>query len=268
MQLETGETDDESLSVPLPPHGSPEPADVFLASRPSADVEEDPNEMTPQDTGPTQSMDETSNFRCQHPPAEWQTRHCLKMAPRTDEDLFCTPTEEDDEQEKWYLAHELFDEDSLPTDDEEVQVTVTNKDGDDDKPLYKNAPITLAESMLLILTLCLRHNLTGSCLVDLLTLVSLHCQKPNLCKTSLYFFRQYFSKLSMPLKFHTVCSHCGILIDANSKQCSSCKSHVQKYVRTSNFIEIPIVEQLKTFYKGKEFCDSLGYRFSRKKCSR
>ena len=48
-----------------------------------------------------------------------------------------------------------------------------------DAPLYKGAPISVAFSMLLVVTFAIHHSLTGLATVDLLTFVSLHCAVPN-----------------------------------------------------------------------------------------
>ena len=53
--------------------------------------------------------------------------------------------------------------------------------GPADVPLYSGAHITVAVSMLLIITFAVRHSLTGLALVDLLTIASLHCAWPNQC---------------------------------------------------------------------------------------
>ena len=52
-------------------------------------------------------------------------------------------------------------------------------------PLYGGAPISVAVSMLLIISFAIRHSLTALALVDLLTLVSLHCALPNQCASSM-----------------------------------------------------------------------------------
>ena len=60
-----------------------------------------------------------------------------------------------------------------------------------DAPLYKGAPISVAVSMLLVVTFAIRHSLTGLAIVDLLTLVSLHCAVPNECTSSMDLLRNF-----------------------------------------------------------------------------
>ena len=67
-----------------------------------------------------------------------------------------------------------------------------------DVPLYSGAPITVAVSMLLIITFAIRHSLTGLALVDLLTLVSLHCALPNQCASSMDLVKKFFYEIKEP----------------------------------------------------------------------
>ena len=50
-----------------------------------------------------------------------------------------------------------------------------NTDKEDDPPVYPSCPLRLSESILLIMTLAIRHNLTGDALADVIKLVDLHC---------------------------------------------------------------------------------------------
>ena len=78
----------------------------------------------------------------------------------------------------------------------------------EDVPLYDGAPISMAVSMLLIVTYAVRHSLTGLALVDLLTLISLHCALPNQCASSVALLKKFFMKLKNPIQFHYYCTFC------------------------------------------------------------
>lgn len=52
-------------------------------------------------------------------------------------------------------------------------------------PLYQDAPVTFAESRLLLMAFAVRHKLSGTALEDLLELVCFHCPKPNKCVSEL-----------------------------------------------------------------------------------
>ena len=50
-----------------------------------------------------------------------------------------------------------------------------------DEPLFDGSPVSVNESSLLIMSFAVRHQLSGVALQDLLTLITLHCPKPNNC---------------------------------------------------------------------------------------
>lgn len=77
--------------------------------------------------------------------------------------------------------------------------------GSADVPLYSGAPITVAVSSC---AFAIRHSLTGLALVDLLTLVSLHCSVPNQFASSMDLVKKFFMKLKNPIQFHYYCSFC------------------------------------------------------------
>ena len=89
---------------------------------------------------------------------------------------------EEDDSAQWYdaeegeevkaMCHEWYDAATVQTyeQNDETEPAAAEKDvACDAQPLYSGAPITVAESMLLIFALSLHHNLTGSYLVDILT---------------------------------------------------------------------------------------------------
>ncbi|PIK52346.1 hypothetical protein BSL78_10775 [Apostichopus japonicus] len=138
----------------------------------------------------------------------------------------------------------------------------------ENEPIFKGAPITLAESMLLILLFATRHSLTGEGLVDLLTLVSMHCLKPNICTTSLYMFNKFFGQLKSPMKIHKFCKFCMYLLSSESKSvemCPVCSKDISQDLQLSYFIEIPIIQQIGTLFAKIGFYNDLQHRFQRKK---
>lgn len=107
----------------------------------------------------------------------------LEEDPVTLPDLFENVTES--YQEMFSAATEsLF---FSGNEDKDVQ-----KGSDEHKPLYCNAPLMVAESLLLVVTFAIRYTLSGCALNDLLILISLHCISPNLCRTSLHQFQHFF----------------------------------------------------------------------------
>ena len=66
----------------------------------------------------------------------------------------------------------------------------------DDQPIYLDAPVTVAESSLLLMAFAVRHKLSGIALEDLLELIHFDCPKPNKCITELKEFQLFFQALT------------------------------------------------------------------------
>ena len=109
---------------------------------------------------------------------------------------------------------------------------------DNEKPIYPNARITNAVSVLLIMTYAITHKLSGEALKD-----------PHALIQSLYKFKRYFDMLKHPIKKHHYCPICSMPID---QQCLHCPnlSCTQEFTEHSKpfFIEIPLVDQLKVLF--------------------
>lgn len=143
-----------------------------------------------------------------------------------------------------------------------------NECSDENKPLYHNAPLTVAESLLLVVTFAIRYNLSGSALNDLLILISLHCISPNLCRKSLHQFQHFFRAIKNPLVYHRYCSYCFLLVDDRATvTCpnSLCSRDLTKSNSCSFFIEVPLVSQIRNLFSKCGFYDNLGLRFRRAK---
>ncbi|WAR15744.1 hypothetical protein MAR_005849 [Mya arenaria] len=109
------------------------------------------------------------------------------------------------------------------------------------------------------------HNLTGECLSDLLTLISLHCVSTNFLHLSLYRFRSYFSALKSPLVFHKFCCKCEFLMDDSKNEYTVCKSDQSIKSNVSYFVEIPLLFQIQQLFQRTDFHLKLKHRFTRKK---
>ena len=141
-------------------------------------------------------------------------------------------------------------------------------DRDELKPLYPNAPLTVAESLLLIITFAIRHTLSGSALNDLLILISLHCISPNLCRKSLHQFQHFFCSIKNPLVYHRYCSYCFLLVDdRHTVTCPNplCSRDLTQRNSCSFFIEIPIASQIRNLFAKSGFYEKLSHRFKRAK---
>lgn len=136
-------------------------------------------------------------------------------------------------------------EDSI---DQETQEEIRPKNPANcgDLSLYTNSPISVAESLLLIMTFANTHKLSGKALSDLLTLIRLHC--PSDIQTeylqNLHTFKQFFeTSASSSLILHKYCSACFITVDNENTLCSSCHANLSLEGSTSFFIEVAIEEQ-------------------------
>ncbi|CAG5090277.1 Protein of unknown function [Cotesia congregata] len=89
-------------------------------------------------------------------------------------------------------------------------------------PLYDNAPLTVGESVLCILTFMIRHKVTRALLSDLLSLISLHCIQPNLCIKTLYYFDKFFKNIRSPIRRHFFCSACFFKLENQKSSCPKC----------------------------------------------
>lgn len=174
------------------------------------------------------------------------------------------PTEINEDQDWEFSEHSDNPEEMLKADKPEVSV---NHESQQDKPVYEGCPITVSVSMLLIMTLAMRHGLTGEALQDILTLISLHCISPNYCVESLRRFKQFFGKIKSPLVFHHYCSHCFLYLDdKNTETCpnSLCQKSLKGVGNKCFFIEIPIVSQLQALFNQALVWEMVTtYRFNR-----
>lgn len=140
-----------------------------------------------------------------------------------------------------------------------------NDENDDfeqrDRALYLGAPITLNESMLSILSLTYTHNLSKSCLDDVLQLISIHCPPSNLCKDNLSLFKKHFNKTKSLVVRHYYCTTCFESLKDRHERCSHCNQHRD----AAFFVEVPILPQLESIFKRPGFRQLLNHRFNRTK---
>ena len=154
--------------------------------------------------------------------------------------------------------------------EEEIDGKDANKENDNCKespdensnqPLYPGCRLSLGISMLLVVTFCVRHALSGVALADLLTLIELHCLLPNHCAKSTKLLRDFFGKLKSPLEFHYYCSFCQEYFGTQKPRCcsnSACLCDFEKKrSELQYFIVIPFTNQLQSIIRGK--CSSVSF---------
>lgn len=93
------------------------------------------------------------------------------------------------------------------------------------------------------------HKLSGVALEDLLELIDLHCLKPNKCITEMKEFQLFFKALKHPIVKHYYCPNivCKVYIGSSEPESgTNCAYCATTLCSSAYFIEIPVVEQLKT----------------------
>ncbi|KAK0158081.1 hypothetical protein PV327_011149, partial [Microctonus hyperodae] len=150
------------------------------------------------------------------------------------------------------------DDDNNNTSENEEELEELNIDANDNIPLYHGAPVTIGQSMLLILMILIHHNITATCLADIISIINLHCLHQGLKKNSLYKFNKYFSLGKTKFRKHFYCTTCTRELESAIDVCPSCPKSSNSY-----FIQLPFHEQLKEMYKRDGFRNLLNSRFER-----
>ncbi|XP_037399157.1 uncharacterized protein LOC108414945 [Pygocentrus nattereri] len=117
-----------------------------------------------------------------------------------------------------------------------------------DTPLYPGAPLSKGESVLMLMSYLLRHNLTGEALTHLLEMFNI--MFPGLIPSSHYLFHKEFGS-SSKFEVHFYCESClkylGIRADCPS-QCDSCNIVFDACANLKNgfyFLVLPLYAQIK-----------------------
>ena len=118
---------------------------------------------------------------------------------------------------------------------------------DEKFPLYTGAKITLGMSLLLIITFAIPHQLSGTALADLLTLIDLHLISPNCLTRCMATLHSFFKQLNNPVQFHYYCSFSYEYIGIEKQACCTnihCLQDLTKKNSLTHFIVIPLEPQL------------------------
>lgn len=127
---------------------------------------------------------------------------------------------------------------------------------DEDPHVYPSCPLRLSESVLLIMTLSIRHKLTGDALADVIKLIDLHCiPGPNSRSIkTLRELKSYFenSKEALDLFYYCKCCYC-LLPTENTMVCPICNTDLSSPSAKGYFIVLPIEHQLSKFLSRKYY---------------
>lgn len=132
----------------------------------------------------------------------------------------------------------------------------TNESTDKDPYVYPGSQLKLSESVLLILTLAVTHNLNGSCLSDVISLINLHCIPGplNKCVPSLNALKKYFVDFQLPITKHFYCKFCSEYLGVTGDTpdvCPICKKDVSDLKKEPYFVILSIENQLKELMQSK-----------------
>lgn len=117
-----------------------------------------------------------------------------------------------------------------------------------DPPVYPLCPLRLSESVLLIMTLAIRHKLTGEALADVIKLVDLHCiqgTQSSSVKTSRE-LKSYFVNPKQKVNL-IYCNPCFDMLTTERSVCPVCCKELNLPSDEKYFLILPIEDQLSKF---------------------
>ena len=125
-----------------------------------------------------------------------------------------------------------------------------NTEKEDDPPVYPSCPLRLSESILLIMTLAIRHNLARDALGNVIKLVDLHCVPgPNSHSIkTLRELKSYFmnSKEALDSFYYWKCCY-SLLPTEHTAVCPICGTDLSLSSSKRYFVVLPIEHQLSKF---------------------
>ena len=164
--------------------------------------------------------------------------------------------------EKWKTLLQTNHLDSDEDDTEPNHSTIES-----DQPIYPGHSLTVQTSMILILLFTLCHNISGTQLTDLLTLISIHCLHPHPGIKSVHMFKKFFADIKSPIRKHFYCTACMSGVNENDEICpkTSCSQLLNNSRSKAYFLEMPIESQLISILQKEDTRNLLNKRFSRVK---
>lgn len=173
---------------------------------------------------------------------------------------------DDDDDDDIILLEEVLDhEDNFENADSETyddaEITIS------EQPIFDGSPLTLTMHVIAIITFAMTEHLSGSTLAHLLTLIWLHCPKPNNCVRSLRQLWGSSKDFQNPIEWHYMCTNCQKYIGKNqpcsTEYCMHCSHYFRlgKFKSWHPFIVFPIVQQLLCFFQDRFFVSQLDYKF-------
>ena len=148
--------------------------------------------------------------------------------------------------------------------------TDAGKTSSENQILYPGARVTIGGVMVLLTLFAIKYDLTGEAITHLLQLITLILPSGNILPDTLKKFKAYFRKLDNPFIVHHYCAFCLSYVDKQATFCpnTACLKELSARHAKAYFIEIPIVQQLATFFSRSGFYSSIQHRFQREKKNR
>jgi len=134
----------------------------------------------------------------------------------------------------------------------------------EDIPLYPGASIKVTESFVVLMNYILKHCISNPGIEDLVKGISLLLPKNHHLAHSKYFFKKFFKDLEQEPIFHYYCSRCWKTLSSKAENCARCKEKFEEN-DLKYFLEVPIEQQIRQFFKIEEFYQGIHYPFMRKK---
>lgn len=121
---------------------------------------------------------------------------------------------------------------------------------------YEGSSLTVAASSIMMMNLKMKHNLTDTCIEDVLKLIKFHCPTPNNCVRSVYLLKKNFQESKYPVIYHYYCDKYYTEVCSTDSEClnASCKQSMTPSEGRSSFIEVPVEKQLKNLLGRKTPC--------------
>lgn len=158
-----------------------------------------------------------------------------------------------------HIHEEVHDDDNEDEEVLEAEVEEDNEINEGAEPIYHNAHITESESMLMILSLMLRHNLNMTAIADIIDVIQLHCPQMDLKKNNLYKFKKFFKiDEDYDTKKHFYCPACKRKLENNHAICATCPEKKPSY-----FVQLPVIDQMREMFGRRDFYNKLQLRFAR-----
>lgn len=134
----------------------------------------------------------------------------------------------------------------------------------DSEPLFEGARITTGAFMLLLALFTSKHKLSGDGIQQLLKIISLVLPVQHNFALTLQTYKDFFKNLRNPLTKHYYCSSClGYIEHSLEKNCTYASCQKEFKEKLPYFLEIPVIEQIKSKFLQSGFYNMLQGRFNR-----